>query len=402
MNDDRTLHQHLIGRQGGRASLNTPALVIDLDAMQANIARMAAFAKASGLALRPHAKTHKSARIARLQVEGGAVGVCCAKIGEAEAIAAGDGDGPGAESILITSPVVTPQAIERLIVLNQRLPDLRVVVDDVENAAALARAVATGPAGAQASARKLNVLIDIDPGIHRTGAASPEAAVALAKAIQAAPQLTYAGVQFYCGREQHIASFDERRDAIRKRFAYLRTVLDALTAAGAAPPVVTGGGTGTHVIDAELGVLTELQAGSYVFMDRQYLDCDTTGPSSGPFLTSLFIDASVISANTPGMATLDAGFKAMAADGGPPAFHSGAPAAAEFRFMGDEHGALIQPKPATPDASPAAAPALKPGDRVVLTTPHCDPTVNLYDWYHVVHGDTLVDIWPVSARGRSR
>ncbi len=378
--DDRELHAHLIGQQGSRASLNTPVLVVDLDALGANIARMAMFARTNGLVLRPHAKTHKSNHIARLQVEAGAVGVCCAKIGEAEAIA----DGGGIDSILITSPVVTLQAIARLITLNTRLPDLRVVADNPDNVAALAHAAAK-------DSKPLNVLIDVDPGIHRTGVASPEAAVALARAIMNSTSLRYAGVQFYCGREQHIASFAERREKLLRRFDYLKTVLAALAEGGAPAPVVTGGGTGTHVIDAEIGVLTELQAGSYVFMDRQYLDCDIPGPGGNPFATSLFIDASVISANAEGMATVDAGFKAMATDGGLPAIHAGAPADSSFLFMGDEHGAIR-----------AETGSFKLGDRVVLTAPHCDPTVNLYDHYHVVQDNTLVAIWPVSARGRSR
>jgi D-serine deaminase-like pyridoxal phosphate-dependent protein len=378
--DDWALHAHLIGQQGSRAGLNTPVLVIDLDAMRANIARMAAFAHASGLTLRPHAKTHKSNHIARLQVEAGAAGICCAKIGEAEAIA----DGGGIDSILITSPVVTPQAIGRLMALNGRLRDLRVVADHPDNVTALAGAAAM-------AGKALNVLIDVDPGIHRTGVSSPEAAVALARLVVNAPSLRYAGVQFYCGREQHVASFEERREKLLRRFDYLKTVLAALIEAGAPAPVVTGGGTGSHVIDAEIGVLTELQAGSYIFMDRQYLDCDISGPLGAPFATSLFVDSSVISSNAEGMATIDAGFKAMATDGGLPAIHAGAPPDASFLFMGDEHGAIK-----------TGTGILKLGDRVVLTTPHCDPTVNLYDSYHVVQGNTLAAIWPVSARGRSR
>jgi D-serine deaminase-like pyridoxal phosphate-dependent protein len=157
------------------------------------------------------------------------------------------------------------------------------------------------------------------------------------------------------------------------------------------PAVVTGGGTGTHRIDAALGVLTELQTGSYVFMDKQYLDCDLNGEGKPPFETALFIDTHVISANAPGMGTLDAGFKALSTDGGNPQIVEGAPASAAFFFMGDEHSALI-----------AMGHEFRVGDAVTLTAPHCDPTVNLYDAYHVVRGGDLIDIWPVSARGRSR
>jgi D-serine deaminase-like pyridoxal phosphate-dependent protein len=377
--DDLALHRHLIGQQGGRASLNTPALLVDRDALARNIARMAAFAAAHNLALRPHAKTHKCAAIAKLQIEAGAVGICCAKLGEAEAMA-----DAGIESILITSPVVAAPGIARLVALNRRVRDLRLVIDNPENAAALARAFADDK-------QILNVLIDVDPGLKRTGAPSAQAAVALYKAIQESPALSYLGVQFYCGREQHVASFEERAGFVSKRMAHLRGVLDALAAAGAPAGTVTGGGTGTHAIDADLGVLTELQAGSYVFMDRQYLDCELSGHGQVPFETALLIDARVISANTPGMATLDAGFKALATDGPAPAFFAGAPEGADFFFMGDEHGAVR-----------AAGAAFRIGDVVTLTAPHCDPTINLYDYLHVIRGDTLIDIWPISARGRSR
>lgn len=373
---DIELHRHLIGRQGSRQSLNTPVLVIDRDALERNIAAMAKFARDRGLALRPHAKTHKSVEIARLQLEAGAVGVCCAKLGEAEALAAS-----GIGAILITSPVVTPQAIGRLAALNAREADLRVVADHPDNVDSLG-------AAAKAAGKPLTVLIDIDPGIRRTGVASPEAAAALAERIAQHGALHFGGVQFYCGVQQHIASYEERRAAIEDRSAYLRTVLDALAAVGHAPDLITGGGTGTHRIDADIGVLNELQTGSYVFMDRQYSDCDLSG-GAAPFETALVVDARVISANHASMATIDAGFKALATDGGAPAIADGAPAM--FVFMGDEHGALIAPDR-----------VFQLGELVSLQVPHCDPTVNLYDAYHVVRDGTLIDIWPVTARGRSR
>jgi 3-hydroxy-D-aspartate aldolase len=375
---DIDLHRHLIGRQGSRQALNTPVLVIDRDALQRNILAMASFARSNGLALRPHAKTHKSVEIAKLQVEAGAVGVCCAKLGEAEALADG-----GIGSILITSPVVTPQAIERLAALHARMPDLRVVADNPENVDAIAVAL-------KGTAKPLPVVVDIDPGIRRTGVASPEAALALAERIRSRASLRFAGVQYYCGVQQHIEGFADRRAAIEDRTAYLREVVERLKAAGMAPEVVTGGGTGTHAIDAALGVLTELQAGSYVFMDRQYNDCDLRGEGA-PFETSLFVDARVISANSASMATIDSGFKALSTDGGSPTIISGAPASAMFVFMGDEHGALIAPDH-----------PFRIGDLVTLAVPHCDPTVNLYDAFHVVRDGTLIDIWPVTARGRSR
>jgi len=376
---DIDLHKRLIGRQGSRLSLNTPVLVIDRDALQRNIEAMAQFARSKGMALRPHAKTHKSVEIAKLQLAAGAVGVCCAKMGEAEALAEG-----GVPNILITSPVVTPQAIERLIKLNGQTSGLRVVADNPDNVDALA-------AAAMAAGKTLDVVVDIDPGIRRTGVSSPEAALALTQRIAAAPSLRFAGVQYYCGVQQHIESYADRRAAIAERTDYLKSVIDALTGAGHAPEVVTGGGTGTHYIDGELGVLTELQAGSYVFMDKQYNDCDLDGQGRKPFETSLFVDAHVISANSASMATIDAGFKALSTDGGLPVVMDGAPEGAMFVFMGDEHGALIAP-----------GHDFRVGDHVSLAVPHCDPTVNLYDAYHVVRDRGLIDIWPVSARGRSR
>ena len=379
--DDMALHASLIGQQGSRAALNTPVLVLDREALDRNIATMAALAKARGVTLRPHAKTHKSVVIGRRQIAAGAVGLCCAKLGEAEALAEG-----GLGGLHITSPVVTPQAIARLIALDAASDGLSVAVDDPGNVAALGHA-------ATAAGRVLGVFIDVDPGIHRTGVASADTAVALAKAIADQPGLSYRGVQYYCGLQQHIEKYEARRLAIEERTAYLTTVITALTEAGFAPDIVTGGGTGTHAIDMDLGVFTELQVGSYVFMDRQYNDCDLTGDGTARFETSLFVDASVVCASTPGMATIDAGFKSLSTDGGAPSIVDGAPATAHFMFMGDEHAALIGP---TADAR------LPIGRRVTLVVPHCDPTVNLYDFYHVVHDGTLVEIWPVSARGRAR
>lgn len=379
MGSDIDLHHALVGQQGSRHALNTPALVIERDTLDRNIAAMAAFAREHDLVLRPHAKTHKSADIARLQLEAGAVGLCCAKLGEAEALAA-QGVGP----LLITSPVVTPRAIARLAALHTRSPGLMIVADHPSNVAALAHAVIDAPS-------PLGVLVDIDPGMHRTGVASPETALALARAIAAEPALAFAGVQFYCGAHQHIAAYADRRAAIAERTEYLAGIVALLYDHGLPPAIVTGGGTGTHRIDAELGVFTELQVGSYVFMDRQYVECELSGDGAVLFETALFIDTNVISANTPGMATVDAGIKALATDGGPPVVVRGAPAGTEYVFMGDEHGALL-----------ARGHVFQLGDRVVLSAPHCDPTVNLYDCYHIVSSDTLVDIWPVTARGRSR
>jgi D-serine deaminase-like pyridoxal phosphate-dependent protein len=379
MLDDIRLHAHLIGKPGSRSELNTPALVVDRDALARNVQKMAAVAKRAGVALRPHAKSHKSLAIGRLQLDAGAVGLCCAKLGEAEVFAAG-----GVESLLITSPIVSRPAIERLVALNARIPDLMVCVDNPANVAALAAAT---------RGRQLKLIIDVDPGIRRTGVGSAEAAVAALKAIHAADNLVFKGVQMYCGIQQHIKDYKERYTAIEERTSYLRSIIAALEQNGGASAIVTGSGTGTHHIDAKLGLLTEWQVGSYVFMDRQYAECDLADDKVQAFEYSLFIDARVVSANTRGIATIDAGYKAMATDGGPPVVLSGAPQGSNFIFMGDEHGLIIDP---------AQQHTWSIGDIVRLAVPHCDPTVNLYDACHVISGETLQEIWPVSARGRSR
>jgi 3-hydroxy-D-aspartate aldolase len=379
MLDDVRLHAHLIGKPGSRRALNTPALVVDRDALGRNVQKMAGIAQRAGVTLRPHAKSHKSLAIGRLQLDAGAVGLCCAKLGEAEVFAAG-----GVGSLLITSPVVSAPAIARLVALNARIPDLMVCVDNPTNAAALAAA---------SGGRQLKLIIDIDPGIRRTGVGSVEAAVTLLKAIQSANNLVFKGVQMYCGVQQHIKDYRERYTAIEERTGYLRSIVAALEANGGEASIITGSGTGTHHIDAKLGLLTEWQVGSYVFMDRQYAECDLADDKTQAFEYSLFIDARVVSANTRGIATIDAGYKAMATDGGPPVVLSGAPQASNFIFMGDEHGLIIDP---------AQQHTWSIGDIVRLAVPHCDPTVNLYDAYHVVCGETVEEIWPVSARGRSR
>ncbi|AQR74786.1 DSD1 family PLP-dependent enzyme [Sphingomonas sp. LM7] len=352
-----------------RHAVPTPALLLDRAALMRNIAAMAAFAEAQGVELRPHAKTHKSAEIARRQIAAGAVGICCAKLAEAEALAEG-----GVGDIHLTSSVVAPGAIHRLAGLNRRIA-LSTVVDHPDNA----RALGAGIDG-------LTVFIDVDPGSHRTGVTSAAAAVELAQVIAATGTLKLGGVQFYCGSHQHIQSLAERRAAIVERTDYLRAVLDALRAAGFYVPIVTGAGTGTFAIDASLGVFTELQVGSYIFLDREYLDCELAGPRFEP---ALFVDATVVSANTPGMVTIDAGLKAFATDAGAPVVLGGAPAGSRYAFTGDEHGALFG------DDLPGL------GARVTLMPPHCDPTVNLYDRYQLLDGDNVVEAWPVTARGRS-
>ncbi|MGF1593216.1 MAG: alanine racemase [Kiloniellaceae bacterium] len=375
------LDEDLLNRPGGRLEIATPALVLDLDALEANIAAMAAWAKAEGIALRPHAKTHKSAAIGRLQMQAGALGLCCAKLSEAEALAAA-----GLDRLLLTSPVVGARRIARLMELTVECSELMLVVDDAANVATLAEAAA-------ATGRDLDLLIDVDVGQRRTGVVSAEAALALAEQIAAAPQLKLCGLQGYAGQVQHIADFNERKQASRESLALLAAVRDRLEAAGHPCPILTGGGTGTHAIDSSAGVLTELQVGSYTVSDVEYDAVDLTGDGTRRFRNAVFVYARVVSANHNGYATIDAGSKSLAMDGPAPMVAFGAPEGTTYDCSGDEFGQLTLP--------PGRNEPLRPGDLVALVVPHCDPTINCFDWYHCVRGDDLVDIWPIEARGCS-
>ncbi len=376
------INSSLVGVPGSRDRMATPALVIDLPAFEANLAAMAEHCNVHGLKLRPHAKTHKCAEIARRQIAAGALGVCCAKLGEAEALGA-----EGIDGILLTSPIVLPFAIERLMVLNANISDLMVAVDNLDNATALAEA-------AEAAGKPLQVLMDLDVGLHRTGIAPGDGAHALARQIEESPHLHFKGLQAYAGHLMHIEDFVERREKSLGVMTMLSDMRDRLEADGITCEILSGGGTGTFDIDVEANVLTELQGGSYVFMDKQYNDVNGSdgGSLANAFQTSLFVDMSVVSNNTPKLATTDAGFKSFSTDAEPPLLSAGAPEDATYFFFGDEQGGILLA---------SANEKLALGTRLTAVTPHCDPTVNLYDAYHVVDGDKLVDIWPIEARGRS-
>lgn len=377
-NNSTPLNAHLIGKANGRRELATPALVLDLPALERNIAAMQAHCQRAGLKLRPHAKTHKSAAIARRQMEAGAIGQCCAKLGEAEALAEA-----GIDGLLVTSPIVAAQGFKRIAMLNAKLTEFMVVADSNHCVDGYARAARDG-------GKRLKVLVDVDIGLHRTGILPHAPAVDLAKRIAASPHLQFAGLQGYAGQLQHIAEFEERRKKSLEALADLGATRDAIIASGIPCPIVSGGGTGTFNIDGEARVFTELQAGSYIFMDKQYGEVRIANAAPLPFESALFVQTTVISANMPGLATTDAGFKAFATDAGAPALHSGAPEGASYFFFGDEQGGIM-----------LGSYRLEPGSAVTCTAPHCDPTVNLYDAYHVVDAERLVDIWPIEARGRS-
>ncbi|MET3494497.1 DSD1 family PLP-dependent enzyme [Variovorax boronicumulans] len=369
----------LIGVPGGRHLLDTPALLVDLPAMTRNIERMAAFAKARGIHLRPHVKTHKSVEIARRQVAAGAIGVSCVTMGEAEIMV-----NAGIRGVLVTSPAVTPSKIARLVKLAQHaVPGgLMVVVDNPRNAADLAQA-------AGGLTHPLDVLVDYGAGYNRTGAATEAQVLELAALIAAEPRLRLRGLQAYAGNLQHIVARDERSAAAAALRETVAGIVAAARRQGIHFEIVTGAGTGTHDLDSQDNAFTELQAGSYVFMDAEYAQVLASGTEPSPFEVSLFVQTAVVSTNAAEWVTVDGGSKCFSTDSGVPLVAKGVDAASRYAFFGDEHGKLMVAGP---------RPAL--GTRVEFVTPHCDPTVNLHDWYHVVDGGKLMAIWPVDARGK--
>jgi len=363
----------LIGQPGSRHAIPTPAAVLDLDAFERNLATMAERARAAGLALRPHAKSHKCAALALRQLEAGAVGICCAKLGEAEAMAAA-----GVPAILVTSPIAGAFAAERAARLADELEDFRIVVDHVDGARELG----------QAAAAPIQVLIDVDVGLGRTGVATPEQAAAVARAILAEPNLRLIGVQGYGGHWQHMEGANARAAAVAEGMARLSAAIAAVREAGGEVQVVTGGGTGTFAADAAQGVLTEVQPGSYPFMDRDYREALKADPD-GAFAQSLVIATTVISDNQAGWVTVDGGLKAFSTDGAPPAPVDPALAGAAYRFFGDEHGRLTR----------APGVELRRGQRIDFAPGHIDPTFDRYDVLHLVRGDVLEAIVPIEGRG---
>lgn len=358
--------------------IDTPALVLDLDAFEANVALMAAQARRLGVALRPHAKSNKCAEIARRQIAAGAIGVCVQKVSEAAALA-----DEGIEDILICNELVGDRKIAAFVDLSSRIR-IAACVDDIGNVAAIARI-------AQAARTRVALMIEVNVGQGRCGVAPGSPALRLAQALSAEPYLELAGIQAYHGGAQHIRDLRQRAAAARAAIAQAAVARDALVAAGIPCPIVTGAGTGTFPYEGASGVYTEVQPGSYVFMDADYNrnEWDEAGSNAPPpFRQSLHVMAAVMSCVQPGRAIVDAGLKALSVDSGLPglADHPGV----VYEQASDEHGILV--------AAPGAqAPRL--GEQVRLIPGHCDPTVNLYDWLVATRGDRVEGVWPVTARG---
>jgi len=353
--------------------VDTPALILDLDAFEANLKRLADAVRGR-VRVRAHAKTHKCPEIGRRQVAAGAVGVCCQKVSEAEAMVEG-----GIGDVLVSNEVVGAGKLERLAALAGRAR-LGVCVDDAGNVRDLDAAM-------RRSGARIDAYIELEVGMQRCGVAPGEPAVALAKVIAACPNLRFAGIHAYHGRAQHIRSAQERRAVIANSFRHVKNTKALLDAAGIACPIVTGAGSGTFMFEVELGAWDEIQPGSYVFMDADYAR-NEWAPPMPRFEHSLFVLATVMSRPEPRTAIVDAGLKASSVDSGMPGVWQRP--GLSYTRASDEHG-WVEIGPG------AAAPAL--GDKLLLVPGHCDPTVNLYDWYVCVRKGVVEALWPITARG---
>lgn len=354
-------------------AIETPALVVDLGAFEANLDAMASAVAAAGLRLRPHAKSHKCPEIARAQIARGAVGVCCQKTDEAIAFVEA-----GIADVLLTNEVIQSSKLARLAAASR---DARVglLVDSIDGAAA------AGAAASSARSR-LDAYVEVDVGAGRCGVA-PDRAGDLASAVAALPGLRFAGLHCYHGAAQHLRTPAERGAAIAAACARVEVAKAAVGRAGVDVTVVTGAGTGTWPLESASGVWNEVQPGSYVFMDADY-GRNALGPHDVPFRHALFVLAAVMSLPSPERPVCDAGLKALAFDSGLPLVHGRA--GVTYAKASDEHGVL---------AVASGAEALSLGERVWLVPGHCDPTANLYDWIVGVRGERVECVWPVTARG---
>jgi len=364
------------------AQIGTPSLLIDLDVFDRNLQAMADLTAAHGMALRPHGKAHKTSAIALRQIAAGAVGICCQKLSEAYPFALA-----GVASIHISNEFVGADKLGMAVAL-AGVVDLSVCVDSLTQVADVAHA-------AEQADVSIAVFPEVDIGANRCGVSNSDDLLALVDAIARSPALRFAGIQAYHGGVQHIRSWASRREAAGVGADRTASYVSALGARGIACPVVTGGGTGSVEFDVESGVFTEIQAGSYLFLDGDYQDNewqDVVRPQ-----TSLYVLSTIMSAGRPGHAVCDIGLKGLAVDSGLPRFVAYLPGEVgpvlAYVAANDEHGIL---------RVASSAPASLEGRRILLPPGHCDPTINLHDAFICYRGNRVEEIWPIDARGLSR
>lgn len=360
--------------------IQTPCLILDLDALEANIRKMGAYARDHGMRLRVHGKMHKSVDVAKLQMRiGNAIGVCCQKVSEAEVFVRG-----GIRDILLTNEVRDPAKIDRLARLPKLGAEIITCIDDIDNVAELSEA-------AMRHGTTLGCFVEIDCGAGRCGVTAPEVVVKIAEAIAAAPGLRFRGLQAYQGAMQHIEDFAERETRLDAAIALVKETSEQLEAVGLKPELVSGGGTGSYYFESNSGIYNELQCGSYAFMDADYgriRDRQGNRIDRGEWQNALFILTSVMSHAKPFQAVCDAGLKAQSVDSGLPVIFGREDV--KYIKCSDEHGVIDDPKA-----------VLKINEKLRLVPGHCDPTCNVHDWYVGVRGGKVEVLWPVSARGRS-
>lgn len=358
-------------------AIETPALIVDVDPFERNLTSMADFARSAKVRLRPHAKTHKSVEVARRQIALGAVGQCCQKVGEAEVLVRG-----GVGDVLVSNQVVGERKLDRLMALAAQAK-ISLCFDHVDG-------IAAASAAAKRAGVTIGGLVEIETGMQRCGVAPGAAASSLAQQIADAPGLRFAGIQAYQGKAQHFRLPAERKAAIDLAVIAIRKTLDALTAAGLPCESITGAGTGTFNLEAASGIYTELQAGSYAFMDADYA-ANQRDDQPVKFEHSLFVLATVMSVSGADWCVVDAGLKSFSGESGMPLVHGRR--GLTVVGLSDEHSKI--------DIAPGTSrPRL--GEKLLLIPGHCDPTINLHDEYVCIRDGKVEAIWPIEARGASR
>jgi D-serine deaminase-like pyridoxal phosphate-dependent protein len=362
--------------------IDTPCLVLDLDVLEKNLAKMQSVVSLAGKNLRPHTKTHKCSALARMQIKAGAIGVCVAKVSEAEALVKA-----GFERILVTGPVATRKKIERLVKMLTAAPSLMTVIDNHDGIQLLNEALSK-------KGLSMDILLDVDVGFHRTGV-RPTDALELANDIISCPTLCLRGIQAYAGHIQHIPSYDDRKTCSHKCLQEAVAVYRELQAAAKTCVIFSASGTGTFDIDLSVPEVTELQAGSYACMDTEYLNIGSAEDATHftTFGSALRLLTTVVSRNQKNFVTVDAGLKSLYKDGGVPQVLGSEYYGMMYDWFGDEYGMISFP-------DNVKVPAI--GTVLELVTSHCDPTVNLFDRYYITRGTEVVDVWPIDLRGCSQ